>query len=99
MRSARARRSSCSRSATTTSRLDAGNAVAAITRTGRRDTADLSVSVTRDGPDRLTARVVVTNKAGHRFPSGVGFRRAFLELAVVRPAGGSRPERVVWASG
>jgi hypothetical protein len=44
--------------------------------------------------------VVVTNKVGHRFPSGVAFRRAFLELAVVEPATGSGgAERVVWASG
>ena len=34
----------------------------------------------RDGPGRLTAQVLVTNKAGHRFPSGVGFRRAFLSV-------------------
>ena len=51
-------------------------------------------------PNRVTARVVVRNKVGHRFPSGVGFRRAFLELAVVQSAeAGSGPERVVWASG
>jgi hypothetical protein len=28
----------------------------------------------------LIAEVTVTNKAGHRFPSGVGFRRAFLDF-------------------
>jgi len=43
--------------------------------------------------------VVVRNKTGHRFPTGVAFRRAFLELAVVRPAADGRPEQVVWASG
>jgi hypothetical protein len=47
----------------------------------------------------LTAKVLVKNKVGHRFPSGVGFRRAFLELAVVRPAADGRPEEIVWASG
>src|SRR5262249_35441467 len=29
---------------------------------------------------KLLVEVTVTNQAGHRFPSGVGFRRAFLEL-------------------
>ena len=29
---------------------------------------------------KLIVEVTVTNQAGHRFPSGVGFRRAFLEL-------------------
>lgn len=29
---------------------------------------------------KLIVEVTVVNKAGHRFPSGVGFRRAFLEL-------------------
>ena len=30
--------------------------------------------------NKLIAEVTVTNKAGHRFPSGVGFRRAFLDF-------------------
>jgi hypothetical protein len=38
--------------------------------------------------------VSVTNHAGHKFPSGVNFRRAFLEFAVL-DAGGN----VLWASG
>jgi hypothetical protein len=83
----------------TGSMKDAENAVAAIDRTAKHDTADVAVTATREGPDRLTAKVLVTNKAGHRFPSGVGFRRAFLELAVVRPAADGKPEQVVWASG
>jgi len=37
----------------------------------------------------------VTNKTGHRFPSGVGFRRAFIEFEVAD----SRTGQVVWASG
>ncbi len=67
---------------------DAGNAVESMVRTARDDTASLDVNVDWQGANRLTARVVVKNKAGHRFPSGVGFRRAFIELAVV--AGGGR---------
>jgi mono/diheme cytochrome c family protein len=45
----------------------------------------------------LTANVTVTNLAGHRLPSGVGFRRAFLEFVVIETRDGS--ERVVWSSG
>jgi hypothetical protein len=83
----------------TGSRAGAENAVAAIARTARSDTADLSVSAATDGPGRVTAKVLVTNKAGHRFPSGVGFRRAFLTVEVLRRATGTEPEQVVWASG
>jgi len=32
--------------------------------------------------NKLIVEVTVTNQAGHRFPSGVGFRRAFLDLEV-----------------
>lgn len=49
--------------------------------------------LTRNGR-QLTANVKVTNLTGHRFPSGVGFRRAFLELKVVDPQG-----KVLWISG
>jgi Cytochrome P460 len=45
----------------------------------------------------LTANVTVTNLAGHRLPSGVGFRRAFLEFLVLETRDGR--ERVVWSSG
>jgi hypothetical protein len=38
--------------------------------------------------------VQVTNKAGHSFPSGVGFRRAFLNFQVLTQA-----DEVLWASG
>jgi hypothetical protein len=41
--------------------------------------------------------VLVTNKTGHRFPSGVGFRRGFLELKVSDVSGGQG--RTVWCSG
>jgi hypothetical protein len=48
--------------------------------------------VTHEG--RVDATVVVTNHAGHKFPSGVGFRRAFVEF-IMRDAGG----RILWSSG
>ncbi|HEV7734032.1 MAG TPA: cytochrome P460 family protein [Candidatus Binatia bacterium] len=45
-------------------------------------------------PAHLEVAVRVTNKAGHRFPSGVGFRRAFVEVVVEDKRG-----RVLWGSG
>jgi len=50
-------------------------------------------SVARDG-ETLEAVVEVANLTGHRFPSGVGFRRAFLELAVEDGDG-----KALWRSG
>jgi hypothetical protein len=58
------------------------------------DTARVEIlTVTRD-PQTLSTRVRVTNLAGHHFPSGVGFRRAFLELRVLDAAG-----KTLWVSG
>jgi hypothetical protein len=45
----------------------------------------------------LTSDVQVTNLTGHRLPSGVGFRRAFLEFQVYEKQGDS--EKVIWSSG
>ena len=73
-------------------------AVDGMARTARDDVAALEVAAGWEGPGRLAARVVVRNKVGHRFPSGVGFRRAFLEFAIVQ-SDRSGAERVVWASG
>ncbi len=42
----------------------------------------------------LSARVTVNSKVGHKFPSGVGFRRAFIAFTVRDAAG-----KVLWASG
>ncbi len=47
---------------------------------------------TADG--KLRARVLVTNKTGHYLPSGVGFRRLFLEFLVLDADG-----NMLWASG
>lgn len=76
------------------------HAVEHMAQTARDDVASLVVAADWQRPNRLTARVVVANKVGHRFPSGVGFRRAFLELAIVETAKDpGEPERTVWASG
>ncbi len=50
---------------------------------------DISVDATE-----LHASVTVTNKTGHKFPSGVGFRRAFVDFVVMDEAG-----HVLWESG
>jgi hypothetical protein len=49
--------------------------------------------VTQDG-GTLEARVTVTNKTGHKFPSGVGFRRAFVEFSVF-----DANKALLWSSG
>ncbi|MGI9073508.1 MAG: hypothetical protein ACR2JB_19855 [Bryobacteraceae bacterium] len=69
--------------------IDQGTNLIAKTRT-----ADIKiVSVVRK-PHAWQVDVQVTNKAGHSFPSGVGFRRAFLNFQVLNEGGD-----VLWASG
>ncbi|HEY2469246.1 MAG TPA: hypothetical protein VGI45_15600, partial [Terracidiphilus sp.] len=46
----------------------------------RAITATVEISKWEVQNNTLVVEVTVTNKAGHRFPSGVGFRRAFLNL-------------------
>jgi hypothetical protein len=69
-------------------------AIAVSDTQAKRKTVDVELLGVRRNGGTLQAQVKVTNKTGHRFPSGVGFRRAFLELQVIDPSG-----RVVWASG
>ena len=57
-------------------------------------TAEISIEdVSRDGKT-LRAKVKVTNRAGHKFPTGVGFRRAFIEFNVL-----GADDQVIWSSG
>jgi hypothetical protein len=75
------------------------HAVDNFVQTANKDVASVDVTAHWQS-NRLTARVVVENKVGHRFPSGVGFRRAFLELAVVEvPRNPKEVDRIVWISG
>lgn len=68
--------------------IEAGNRLAKM-HTARVEIQD--VKRTRMG---VKASVKVTSLVGHRFPSGVGFRRAFLEFQVL-----DRMNTVIWSSG
>src|SRR5262249_35174273 len=57
-------------------------------------TAMVTVGDVRSDGATLSARVTVINKVGHKFPSGVGFRRAFLEFNVL-----DVNNKVLWTSG
>lgn len=85
----------------TGSNRGADQAIAGMVRMAQQQTAALKVDAAAtaiDGKQTIEAKVHVTNLAGHRFPTGVGFRRAFIEFVVLENAGSS-DERVVWASG
>jgi len=55
---------------------------------------DIDQNKVVDGKEYLEVEVEVTNFAGHKFPTGAGFRRAFLKFEVFDNAG-----NVLWASG
>ena len=57
-------------------------------------TAGISISEVTTANDTLSARVSVVNQVGHKFPSGVAFRRAFIEFRVL-----DDNNKVLWASG
>jgi Cytochrome P460 len=59
----------------------------------QQKTADIDVKIDSVKEKALEATVTVRNKTGHRFPSGVAFRRAFIELLVLDG------NKVVWGSG
>lgn len=58
------------------------------------DTATVKVEKVERTDGRLEAEVRVESRVGHKFPSGVGFRRVFLEFTVADAVG-----NVLWASG
>lgn len=61
----------------------------------KNDTATIKVTPSWDAAKKtLTAQVEIDNKVGHKFPSGVSFRRAFVELEVLDKDGNT-----LWASG
>jgi hypothetical protein len=59
----------------------------------RNETAQLEIASLRRTAKGITAQVKVKNIAGHKFPSGVSFRRAFVELRV------SAAGKTLWVSG
>lgn len=79
-------------SATTGNRLAIENMVLQ----GREETAEVEVDVVSVDEGKLTADVTVTNLVGHRLPSGVAFRRVWIELLVLDE---SRFGEAIWASG
>ena len=56
--------------------------------------AKVSAMATAIGAQQIQAKVAISNLAGHRFPSGVSFRRLFIELLVT-----DANQKIVWASG
>jgi hypothetical protein len=83
----------------TGSTSDIPHAVDDFVRQARNDVAEVTVDAEFDEWGQLVARVNVQNKVGHRFPTGVGFRRAFVEFLVLETGEAGGGERVVWASG
>ena len=57
-------------------------------------TADIELGATSEENGTLTAEVTIHNKAGHKFPSGVAFRRAFIHFEARDDLG-----NVLWSSG
>ena len=63
----------------------------------RENSAAIRVVALKHEGQTLEADIMITNKTGHRMPSGVGFRRMFIEFLVIDESSGL--ERVIWASG
>ena len=55
---------------------------------------EISIDSLKISDEKLLADLTVVNNTGHKFPSGAGFRRAFLKFEVLNDAGD-----VVWVSG
>ncbi len=84
----------------TGSKEDIPHAVADFMRQAKNDVATLEIESSVNDANELIATVQVQNKVGHRFPSGVGFRRAFIEFLVIeQPTEEGAEERIVWSSG
>jgi hypothetical protein len=60
----------------------------------REQTAYVDILTAKKTTTTLEVRVRITNRAGHAFPSGVSFRRAFIDLALLDAAG-----KPLWESG
>lgn len=69
-------------------------AAESMLRMARHESADIVIKNVHRAEDRFAATVLVTNKTGHFLPSGVGFRRLFIEF--IAEDSNSKP---IWASG
>ncbi len=67
--------------------------------TGPTPAVEVSIERLGLGPEALTASVLVTNNAGHKFPSGAGFRRGWVELLVLGAPDAAGARDTLWASG
>ncbi|MFP5264106.1 MAG: cytochrome P460 family protein [Blastocatellia bacterium] len=81
---------------------DLSNSILNFVQAAQNETASVDVSKPQVVAQNLVADVTVTNRTGHRFPSGVGFRRAFIEFDLIDggsidPATGK--PKIVWSSG
>ena len=63
----------------------------------RKNTATLEIMNVETSGQTIAADVKVTNLTGHRLPSGVGFRRLWVEFLLIDSTHGH--ERIIWASG
>ena len=70
------------------------NAVEGAVTQAQTSTAQVTVNSATISGGQLQANVQVQNLAGHKFPSGVNFRRAFLDFQVLDAHG-----NVLWESG
>ncbi|MEO6324923.1 MAG: hypothetical protein ABIT01_11910, partial [Thermoanaerobaculia bacterium] len=81
----------------TGSESDLQDAIDNVVQKAGPETATLEQPSATFANGRIIARVKVVNWTGHRFPSGVGFRRAFLEVRAVITKDGK--EGTIWGSG
>jgi len=65
-----------------------------VLQVARKETADVSIESQKWAEGALEVAVKVTNRSGHNLPSGVGFRRLFIEVIVSDEQG-----QPLWASG
>ena len=72
-------------------------AIKNFTQQARESTARLEITKLSSEEHTIEAEVKVTNLTGHRLPSGVGFRRIFVECVVIDEHHGA--ERIIWGSG
>ncbi|MEO8727254.1 MAG: hypothetical protein ABI383_14160 [Acidobacteriaceae bacterium] len=69
-------------------------AIATSQESASQKTAEVHIATFQRRHDKLLADVQVVNLVGHSFPSGVGFRRAFIDFQVLDDEG-----KVLWESG